>query len=610
MNLLLIDSSIREFSLFTNSINPNTLFISYDYTTDTISDILLRIQSLNQTSFTYLGIVFEDDTTFNKLFAINEPYLSFNEQNQIIPNNVTSFIKTLVNTYSITTIDFLACNLLSYPLWHSYFDYLIIENNVIVRASNNLTGNLSIGGDWVLETTNENIRDLYFTEEIGNWNSLLGMTNNNNSNIILDKEGNMYYVGINTRGCFGTSSTAVGAVAQTFTLNTDFPSLPSRKVLQVCCSSLNNLGFSWLITNEPTNNLYTCGLNITGMLGINSSDFIERNFFSNKLEDELTDIFPSTRFNSISLRNYNSIRYGVLVSDEPANNLYIIGNYFSDINNPTSTSNFTDYLTPTKIIDINSSAINGKKIIKACVAGQSWTILALTNETTNNFYIHGYQDAGNLGLATFSTIVGWTNGSTVNPPNNLSGKKVLNFYPGNYTNFILTNETTNNLYVASRIISNNNPPLNLNGTGANQTKFINTAFTDNPFSSIKVLGVSTGLYATLVWTNEPVNNLYFCGSNFSFNVGGGLTSPATIGFSKSFTNTPFLNKRVKYAKIGEFSYVLTDEETNNFYSVGQIAPNSGTSNYGLITGRANQLIIATDTTALANLQSFGNTFVN
>jgi hypothetical protein len=49
----------------------------------------------------------------------------------------------------------------------------------VVGASNDATGNIKYGGDWILESTNENIRDLYFTENISNYTSMLGAVSAN-----------------------------------------------------------------------------------------------------------------------------------------------------------------------------------------------------------------------------------------------------------------------------------------------------------------------------------------------------------------------------------------------------------------------------------------------
>ena len=43
--------------------------------------------------------------------------------------------------------------------------------NINFRASNNKTGNMSAGGDWVLESDNINIKDLYLMNYIS-WSVL------------------------------------------------------------------------------------------------------------------------------------------------------------------------------------------------------------------------------------------------------------------------------------------------------------------------------------------------------------------------------------------------------------------------------------------------------
>ena len=42
-----------------------------------------------------------------------------------------------------------------------------------VRASNNNTGNLEVGGDWIMESHMENVVDLYFNDNIKDWGEYL-----------------------------------------------------------------------------------------------------------------------------------------------------------------------------------------------------------------------------------------------------------------------------------------------------------------------------------------------------------------------------------------------------------------------------------------------------
>ena len=157
-NLLLIDDSIASVDIFVNGLNSNTKHVLYNVA-DTFETLNEKIQLLNETTFDYVGFVFDDSGPY-KMFVSYNTFMSF-DQTVMTTNNTTSFIKNLVQAYSVKTLDFLACNLLSYTEWKNYFSFLIAENQgLAVRASEDETGNLAVGGDWILETTNEESEDL------------------------------------------------------------------------------------------------------------------------------------------------------------------------------------------------------------------------------------------------------------------------------------------------------------------------------------------------------------------------------------------------------------------------------------------------------------------
>jgi hypothetical protein len=58
--------------------------------------------------------------------------------------------------------------------------------NVIINYSLNKTGNYNAGGDWIMESSNENIKNIYFTNNINNWNNVL-------DNIIIDENNKVNY---------------------------------------------------------------------------------------------------------------------------------------------------------------------------------------------------------------------------------------------------------------------------------------------------------------------------------------------------------------------------------------------------------------------------------
>jgi hypothetical protein len=116
-------------------------------------------------------------------------------ENQTSFTENVSFLITCMNEFHVGHIDFLACNTLQYSNWKSYYALLASHTSVVVGASNDQTGNLNHGGDWVMESTNENVRDLYFNENISNYASTLAAIFISAISIVLSLLLNTYVVG-------------------------------------------------------------------------------------------------------------------------------------------------------------------------------------------------------------------------------------------------------------------------------------------------------------------------------------------------------------------------------------------------------------------------------
>jgi hypothetical protein len=142
-NVLLIDASVTDSQLFYDSVNADTFPILYS-SSSLKSDLIAVLQRL---SFQRLGIVFIQNT-----FVENQSFFSN-----------TEFFN------SFKHIDFLACNTLQDPRWVNFYATL----TPVIGASNDKTGNLKYGGDWVMESTSEDIESVYFTENIEYYKYLL-----------------------------------------------------------------------------------------------------------------------------------------------------------------------------------------------------------------------------------------------------------------------------------------------------------------------------------------------------------------------------------------------------------------------------------------------------
>ena len=178
-NVVLIDSIVANDKQFYDSVNATTFPIIYNYNSSTENLIALLREKFPASSIQRIALVFHDKghnftTPFmngKRLFEDSDL-----EDNQTSFTENVSFLINCIKEFDVVNIDFLACNTLQYSNWKSYYALLASQTSVVIGASNNETGNINYGGDWVMENTNENIRDLYFTANISNYASTLTLS--------------------------------------------------------------------------------------------------------------------------------------------------------------------------------------------------------------------------------------------------------------------------------------------------------------------------------------------------------------------------------------------------------------------------------------------------
>jgi len=168
-NVLLIDIAVPDYQIFVDSANASTIPITYSVLS-TKTDLLALLQTYF-TTIPRIGICFTANSGATKIFLDNEPFFIDDEQ---VPYSANmQFILDIITEFQVKNIDYLACNTLGYPNWKNYYDILLNSTGVTVGASSDQTGNIFYGGDWVLESTNEDIELLYFTENIEYYTYLL-----------------------------------------------------------------------------------------------------------------------------------------------------------------------------------------------------------------------------------------------------------------------------------------------------------------------------------------------------------------------------------------------------------------------------------------------------
>lgn len=193
MSLLLVDDRFNDQQLI-NCRRDDVNYITFSYFNDTFQSILEKIP---ENKYTNIGLV--QHSNFLSGFSIVSsetighnsdlpPYNSF--------DNLKNFFIALKNK-GVTTFDFLGCELYDPVKTPPIFNYLEQSTSIELRASSNLTGSPPFG-DWIMESDNVNVKNLYFADEIDNWKGYLNYQTNSSSynggKLIMDVSGNVIYL--------------------------------------------------------------------------------------------------------------------------------------------------------------------------------------------------------------------------------------------------------------------------------------------------------------------------------------------------------------------------------------------------------------------------------
>jgi hypothetical protein len=159
-------------SVFSSAAKEGVEVIVYSYIEDTYASILAKATSGPYES---VGIV---SHAYTKTFQLlRKEAVATVENVQSVDPDLTgfdafgAFLKSLGSPF----IDMMACSLYSNDDWKYIFNGLETKYEIQIRASTDDTGNLSAGGNWIMESDNVNVADLYFTELIEGYRGLLNL---------------------------------------------------------------------------------------------------------------------------------------------------------------------------------------------------------------------------------------------------------------------------------------------------------------------------------------------------------------------------------------------------------------------------------------------------
>ena len=171
-HICFISSIVENSSTFSQYVNADTYPVVYNSHADREhlkTSLLSQFTAIDRISFVFHG-PFTTDYVPTR-FINDEMFFTLDENQAIVVGENQVFIQELCTALQVKNVDFLACNLLQSEEWKRYF---ALFQNVVVGASIDNTGNLKYGGDWVMENTMENVRDIYLNASlIENFTGLL-----------------------------------------------------------------------------------------------------------------------------------------------------------------------------------------------------------------------------------------------------------------------------------------------------------------------------------------------------------------------------------------------------------------------------------------------------
>ena len=204
--------------------------------------------SVPYTQFSTIGIIqhtylMNGSDTYKFINAMNPAILSDVKLNDLSLDTwrpFINFIQAILVRHQVHTLDLMACALYSDNNWKYVIDELQTRLEINIRASLDNTGAALMGGNWILETDDANLKDVYFTDAINGWNHLLA-TITDSRFYALRWNNSMYLT-------YPGSSTAVNVGTGDFTFETWY--YETSRQTNCTIFDKGNYNYTWQIRNQ------------------------------------------------------------------------------------------------------------------------------------------------------------------------------------------------------------------------------------------------------------------------------------------------------------------------------------------------------------------------
>jgi len=175
IKIILLYENVEHQQIIEHALRDDTKIIKV-YKNDTYGKILTEIRKNGISTLEYLGLMYKNENDDGTKTLQKMPILNLGES--FFGTEFINLINLLKSTaVRLKYIDLLTCNIYR-ENDKKEINKLESLFEINFRYSLDMTGPVSRGGDWILESDNVNIKNVYFTDYISNYPQLLGVTDN------------------------------------------------------------------------------------------------------------------------------------------------------------------------------------------------------------------------------------------------------------------------------------------------------------------------------------------------------------------------------------------------------------------------------------------------
>jgi len=377
VNVLLVDTRIKNYNLIVNSLNSTTKVVYLNYETDTLASLLVKIRALSLTFIDRLGILQHNNSPLYYKLVQNMSTMLLTNYTQWRP--FTEFLLSIKSSYQLNYVDFMACALSNDTNWRNILTIMTNDTNLKFAASIDTTGSSNLGGNWYLETGDVNLKSVYFTNAIDNYNGLL----------------NIYFVNENFNGAttlpVGWSNTASPIYGGGATVSFN------NNVTLAATSQPSNRGASFLYPSSGSNSPVYMNFDFT----ITSATIGNNNSFAIMVDDSSSNYSQPNIIYSIYLAGTDNRLH--VWNKDAATTYYTF--------NGTGSTSFARNATVGSGTTTDNLNINTRTTV-TYTPGSSYTVSALLNFATKRVTSLTITDKNNTANTTTLTDLPFIHNST------------------------------------------------------------------------------------------------------------------------------------------------------------------------------------------------------